>query len=467
MNELFIEEALEKNVHNEKIVIQEGAQEKDSSYWRTHRAEPLSKNEEHVYKMIDILQKMPLFKKYVDVVTFLVDGRKQLGKIEIGPWFKWISGNQLERVRLRFDVATTKLFSEQLWLHGYMAYGFRDRTFKGKGEVTYKFPGNQGYSVHASYTQDLDNGRTRNNDEDMTTDNLFSQLIRRPGIRQKFLLEKEAKLWVQKEWGNIFAARVSFSRTDYATFNPLPPKEMFSTRPDHAIVTSELGLKLRYSPGARVVRTKRKEFRLSGENPTLEAGLFAGLPNVMGNSYQYQKLTLALTQNFRIPRWGKVNYRVFGGKIFGDPLPFMLLEIHPGNEIYYYNKNSFNLMNRFEYISDRYAGIFVEHDFEKKLLNLLPFMRKTSLRQFWNVKAVWGDLSDANKRLNLQDFPNYRLRSLKGNGYVEVGTGIDNIFRYFRVDLVWRFAPPQQVVILPNKNSINKFGIFGSFHLQF
>lgn len=467
MNEPFIAEALEKNVRNEKIVIQDGAQEMDTSYWRIHRAEPLSKNEEKVYKMIDTLQKMPLFKKYVDVVTFIVDGRKQLGKIEIGPWFKWFSGNQLEKVRLRFDVATTKLFSEQLWLHGYMAYGFRDRAFKGKGEFTYKFPGKQGYSVHASYTQDLDNGRTRNNDEDITTDNLFSQLIRRPGIRQKFLLDKEAKFWVQKEWGNIFSARVSFSRTDFTTYAPLPPKEMLARNDEHTITSSEIGLKLRYSPGARVIRTKRKEFRLNGENPTLEAGFYAGIPDFLGDGYRYQKLTLALTQTFRIPRWGKINYRVFGGKIFGDPLPFMLLEIHPGNEIYYYNKNSFNLMNRFEYISDRYAGIFLEHDFEKKLLNLLPFMRKTSLRQFWNVKAVWGDLSRENKLLNLQDFPNYRLRSLRGNGYVELGTGIDNIFRYFRVDLVWRFAPPQQKVVLPNRNSIDKFGIFGSFHLQF
>ena len=32
---------------------------------------------------------------------------------------------------------------------------------------------------------------------------------------------------------------------------------------------------------------------------------------------------------------------------------------HPGNDIYYYNNSSFNLMNRFEYISDKYAGINV------------------------------------------------------------------------------------------------------------
>jgi hypothetical protein len=466
VNQAFIGEALKKNTRNEKVVIREGAQGKDTGYWRSHRAEPLSHNEEGVYKMVDTLQKMPLFSKYTRMASFLVDGREPLGKIEIGPWYKWVSGNQLEKMRLRFDVATTKKFSDRLWLHGYIAYGFRDRVFKGKGEFTYAFPGNQGTSVHGSYTQDLDNGRLRNNDEDITTDNLFSQRIRRPGIRQKFLLEKEAKGWVKKEWGSVLSAQLSFSRTDYQTFAPLPPKEMFVTNAGHGIVTSEVGLKLRYSPGGRILRTRRKEIRLNDERPVLEGGLYVGIPHLLESDYRYQKVDLAVSQHFRIPRWGRVDYRVYGGKLFGDPLPFMLLEVHPGNEVYYYNKNAFNLMNRFEYISDRYAGFSVEHNFEKKLLNLLPFLRKTSLRQFWNIKAVWGDLSDANKKENLQDFANYRFRSLRGNAYVETGTGIDNIFRYFRLDLVWRFAPPQKA--FPNtQNSTTNFGVFGSFHFQF
>jgi hypothetical protein len=467
INQPFIEDALKKNIRNEKVVINEGALVQDTGYWRVHRTEPLSSNEEHVYKMIDTLNKMPIFKKYVNTVEFIVDGRKQLGKIEIGPWYKWISGNQLEKVRLRFDVATTKLFSDKLWLHGYLAYGFRDRAFKGKGEFTYKFGGKGGYSIHASYTQDLDNGRLRNNDEDITTDNLFSQLIRRPGIRQKFLQEKEAKAWIKKVWGSIFSAQLSFSVTDYQTFHPLPPKEVFTyNNPDNMIVTSELGLRLRYSPGGKIIHTRRKELRFNGQSPVLEAGFYAGIPGFLESNYQYQKLIMMISQDFRIPRWGKISYRVYGGKIFGDTLPFMMLEMHPGNEIYYYNKNTFNLMNRFEYISDRYVGFNIEHNFEKKLLNLLPFLRKTNMRQFWNIKAVWGDLSPQNKKLNLQDFPKYRLRSLQGNGYVEVGTGLDNIFKYFRTDLVWRFAPPRNPSST-NKSAVNNFGVFGSFHIQF
>jgi hypothetical protein len=466
INEPFIEEALKKNTHNEKVVIGEGARDKDAAYWELHRGEQLSVNEAHVYKMIDTLQKMPLFQKYTRRIEFIVDGRKPLGKIEIGPWYKWVSGNQLEKFRLRFDVATTKQFSDRLWLHGYLAYGFGDRALKGKGEFTYAFPGKQGYSVHASYTQDLDNGRIRNEDDDITTDNLFSQRIRRPGIRQKFLMEKEAKVWVKKEWGSVFSAQVSFSRTDYQTYAPLPPKDMLTSNPEHSIVTSEAGLKLRYAPGGRTLRTRRKVFHMNGSKPVFEAGLYAGIPNFLENSYRYQKVDLSISQDFHIPRWGKVDYRVYGGKLFGDPLPFMLLEVHPGNEVYYYNKNAFNLMNRFEYISDRYAGFSIEHNFEKKLLNLLPFLRKTSMRQFWNLKAVWGDLSTENKKENLQDFANYRFRSLRGNAYVEAGTGLDNIFRYFRMDLVWRFAPPQKVVP-GTQSSVANFGVFGSFHFQF
>ncbi len=48
----------------------------------------------------------------------------------------------------------------------------------------------------------------------------------------------------------------------------------------------------------------------------------------------------------------------------------MLLDVAPGNEIYYYDKYAFNLMNRYEYLNDRYAGINFEHNFGN---GLFPF----------------------------------------------------------------------------------------------
>jgi hypothetical protein len=198
-----------------------------------------------------------------------------------------------------------------------------------------------------------------------------------------------------------------------------------------------------------------------------------GIQDLFKSDYQYVRLNANITQSARIPRWGKINYMVYGGKIItNESLPFMLLEIHPGNEIYYYNKQSFNLMNRFEYVSDYYAGLNFEHNLEKKLLNLLPFMRKSNMRQFWNFKTVWGDLSDKSRALNrIEYFNEYRLRSLRGGFYTEIGTGFENIFKILRIDLVWRNAPLRNIPANLNpdlfKSNTNDFGIFGSVHLQF
>lgn len=469
INQPFIAKALESNKEKEQVNISDSARLQSNVYWQQNRPEPLSVNEQKVYKMIDTLTSIPLFKKYTNTLEFIVDGRKKFGKIEIGPWYKWVSRNQLEKFRLRFDLATTQKFSKQLFLHGYVAYGFGDHAWKGKAEVKYKFPGESGFSVHASYTQDLDNGRAKYNDEDITTDNIFSQMIRRPGIKQKFMLVNEIRFSATKEWPRGFSVQPFLLRTSYETFAPLPHKDsLFLTGQD--VTGTELGVKLRFAPGEKKIVTHRKDIKIRGTHPVYELRYSQGIKGFMGGQYEYQKLHAMISQKFRLHGWGTVNYQAYAGKIFSEALPFMLLELHPGNEIYYYSKQGFNLMNRFEFYSDAYAGFNVEHDFEKKLINLLPFMRKTNMRQFWNVKAVWGDLTPANRRLNHVEYGNYRLRTLRGRPYVEAGTGIDNIFRVFRVDFVWRFAPelitPAGMPPPTYNNSSGHFGIFGSVHFQ-
>ena len=123
------ETKLSKNKTKEEVIILDSSRSYSSVFWDANRHEPLSLTEQKVYTMIDTLKSMPLFVRYSNNLEFLVDGHRKFGKIEIGPWFKWISGNQLEKIRLRFDIGTTKLFSEHLRLNGYLAYGFQDGVF--------------------------------------------------------------------------------------------------------------------------------------------------------------------------------------------------------------------------------------------------------------------------------------------------------------------------------------------------
>ncbi|MEO7531803.1 MAG: DUF5686 family protein, partial [Sediminibacterium sp.] len=473
VNDPSIDKKLALNAAKEEVVVSETARDKDKQFWEEERHEGLSLNEKKVYKMMDTIKTIPAFIKYTKVLTFVFDGHKKFGPVEIGPWYKWVSGNQLERLRMRFDLGTTEEFSKNLRLHGYIAYGFKDARFKGRFDATYKLPGDNGITLFGSYTHDLDNGRTRYNDEDITTDNIFSQLIRRKGVPQKFLGVDEIKIAVTKEWKNKFSVQPFFTRTEYETFNPLPTTRSLLRAAQEYIVNSEIGAKLKYAPGEKTFSRHRKEIKLKGNLPVFEVRAALSMQNLFQSNYQYVRLGANITHNTRIPRWGKINYMVYGGNIFSqDALPFMLLEIHPGNEVYYYNKQSFNLMNRFEYISDHYIGINLEHNLEKKFLNLIPFMRKSNMRQFWNFKTVWGDLSERNRKLNIQDYYyEYRQRSLRGGFYTEIGTGFENIFKLLRIDLVWRNAPLRNIPpgLNPNlfKSNTNDFGVFGSIRLQF
>ncbi len=466
INQDFIETELAKNKKREEVLVNEDAKEKDKAYWNNNRQEELSSNEKKVYQMIDTLNKLPLFIKYKNIAEFVLDGHKKLGLIEIGPWFKWFSANQHETNRIRFDLGTTEKFSTHLRLYGYLAYGVKDNRFKGKLGFNYKLNKHESWSVLGSYTDDLDNGHIRFNDDDEASiDNLFSKFIRRKGVTQKFLRLESYKFAINKNWENNISAKLSFNRSDFETFAPLPSRGFFA---DNKIINTEVGLTLRYAPDEKKIIGRRRDISLRGKLPVIEIGLAQAAPGIFGSGFRYTKYTASINQNLRIPRWGNIDYMAYGGRIDGSKIPFMILEIHPGNEVFYYNKQSFNLMNRFEYLSDFYGGINIEHNFEKKLFNLIPFMRKTKMRQFWNVKTVWGDLSRDNRVFNRLEFGNYRLKILRGKPYTEIGTGIDNIFKFFRIDLVWRLDPQFTVPAASTlANDVKYFGVFGSFRLKF
>ncbi len=463
-DETIINKELDKNKKNIETIYNEEATSQNKMFWNSNRHDTLNRNEQNILQLIDTLKTIPVFKEYTRNIEFIVDGHRKYGPIEIGPWYKWISGNQLEQTRLRFDLGTTEQFSKQLRLYGYLAYGIKDKTFKENLGFLYKFKKIKGFSTEVSYLKDLDNGRVRFSEEDITTDNIFSQLFRRPGIPQKFLGIEEFKISFNKDWESGLSNNIILSRTDYEPFTPLPNRNTFT---DGQIINANILYRIRYAPGEKKIETNRRKIRFKGNKPIYEFNINQAVNGLVGSKYNYTKLSASINQKFRIPSLGVINYNVYGGKIYGDSLPFMLLELHPGNEVFVYNRNGFNLMNRFEYYSDTYAGFQVEHNFEKKLINLVPFLRKTSIRQFWNIKGVWGNMNSSNRVFNRTELGAYQLRSLRDHTYLEFGTGFDNIFKFFRIDFVWRKAPPYPANYSASRmQPIQNFGVFGSLRIQ-
>ncbi len=451
---------LSKNKIIEEVILPKEAQDKDDAFWSVSRHEELNKNEQGVYKMIDTLLKMPVFQKYTDWINFIGTGYKKIGNFEIGPWYNWMTWNSLEGFRTRFDLGTNKYFNKKLYLHGYLAYGFTDQRFKYKADALYVFNKSPRMSLFASYLKDIDWGQTYF--DEISQDNIFALAIRKTGVPIKFMQVEEKKLEFFKETSSGFSATITGINKTFEPLRNLPPKELFGNgQKDGLITTSEVSLKLRYAYLEKFLDGNYWRVSMGSPYPIVDFKITKGISGLFGSEYNYTKLNASVSDYSKIAPFGSIYYNVFAGKTYGT-LPYMLLDIAPGNEIYYYNKYAFNLMNRYEYLHDKYAGFNFEHNIGNGLFKFIPLTRKWKFRQLYTVRGLWGSLNDANKSLNMPLGSQYKFESLDGKTYLELGTGVDNIFKLFRFDFVWRVMPRP----LPEER-VKRFGVFGSFRVVF
>lgn len=442
----------------ELITVAENAMEQTDSFWTKNRHEALNKNESNFYKLADTLLKMPLFERYTDWLKFIGTGYRYVGNYEIGPWMNWISGNVHEGLRLRFDLGTNYHFNKNVYLSSYLAYGTKDKQFKGKFEALFMLGKNPRSSIRLLYKNDMDYGQTYY--DEIGYDNLFALTSRKANVPIKLIKIEQQKIEYFKEWLTGLSFNINLHRRLYNPIRNLPGKSDFISADNVGNFNDfQFNTKIRFAYLERFLQDDFFRTSLGSDFPVVEFFYTKGMKGVLNSNYSYSKFTFSISDYLKIPPAGSIYYNAYAGKVNGR-LPYMLLSIAPGNEIYYYNKYAFNLMNRFEYIFDEYAGMNFEHTIGSGMFRFLPMNKFLKLRQFWNIKMLWGGLNDENKALNFKNgFP---FTSLNGKTYMEIGTGIDNIFRFFRLDLVWRIAPRP----MPTED-YKRFGVFGSFRFSF
>ncbi len=424
------------------------ALEKTADYWKEARHGKLTENEEAIYTMIDSVKNVPLYKTYVDVIETVVLGYKDLGPIAIGPYFSMYSFNDIEGHRFRLGARTSLQFSEIVRFGGYAAYGLKDKRWKYQGYFRWNLKARPRMFVGGAYKDDIE--FSSGNSEDISGGgNILSGFYRR-NVPIKLLHVNEGKLYLEKDWKRGWNTRTTvlyrhmdpYGNLEGAGFNfkYLPDPEI-PNQFDTTTTTTEFILKVRYAYKERYVDGPFDRSTLGSLYPIAELQYTAGVKGILGSQHNYHKLTVGIKHWFNINPIGWLSYRVKVGKTFGT-LPYLLLQIHPGNETYFYSKNAFNGVNLYEFTSDTYATLKVEHHFDGFFLNKIPFLRKLDLRSVAHFKGIWGTLSEANRQVNRLNFSDSAgkipLRSPDRYPYMETGFGVENILKFIRVDALWR-----------------------------
>ncbi len=458
-----ISRVLDDPDYKRDVIVGDSARLHPDSFWDEHRPEMLSKNERAVYFMIDTLNHLPIFQRFKRLVKLVGAGVYTVGPFDIGPYWNVYSHNQVEGDRFRMGLATNKHLWRDLRLSGYLAYGTTDKAFKYFGDALWIFKREPRAYLYFTYHNDLD--RSNNfYDNSVGPDNIFSGIIRKQDVPYKLALVHDARFDFFKEYYSGFSHMLSLKYRSFHPYAPLPSKGIFTDENGNErdeISSTEVGLKLRYAFRETFVESDYFRYSLGSDYPVVEVQAAAGLKGVLNSDYAYQKASISIFDYLDVAPLGTIYYNLFAGKTFGT-VPYPLLDIAPGNEFYYYLRNAFNMMNRYEFISDQYAGFNIEHEIGGGVFNYIPYLRKAKLRQFWTAKGIIGSLSDANRALNMKP-GGYVFRSFNGEPYLELGTGISNILQLFRIDFVWRVTPP----LLPTEGKARHFGLFGSMRFDF
>ena len=170
-----------------------------------------------------------------------------------------------------------------------------------------------------------------------------------------------------------------------------------------------------------------------------------GFKGLLGGDYKYNYTEASIYKRFWMNSWGKVDIYVRGG-IQWDKVPFPLLCMPATNLSYIIQDQTFQLINNMEFLNDRFVSADVSWDFNGKLFNRIPLIKKLKWREYIAVKCLWGDLSDKNNPFlpqNADDailmhFPEGSHLMNRREPYVEMAFGIHNIFKIMHVEYVRR-----------------------------
>ena len=117
-----------------------------------------------------------------------------------------------------------------------------------------------------------------------------------------------------------------------------------------------------------------------------------------------------------------------------------------------------------EFISDRYASIQYRQYLEGFLLNRLPLLKKLNWRLLGTANVITGGMRESNRQLiskftsNGAETPSVSF--FGSRPYVELGYGVENIFRFLRVDFVHRMT------YLKDRPDARRFGILFTAQFQ-
>ena len=435
------------------VITLKDAYQQSEDFWTSNRPEEaIKKNPNSVEKLMAKFRSVPIFYITEKVVSVLVSGYIPTNKdplkskFEFGPMNTAISGNAIEGARFRVGGTTTTAFSRNLFFDGYMAYGTKDEKLKYDALVEYSFNDRKEYrkefplnSIRLEYMYDIN--QLGQQYMYASKDNMFLAWKRQKDTRATYLRQAELTYYHEHYNGLAYGAVVRNRReyaTEYAVFDRIGPDGTIS--PVKSYDMTELELKFRYAKDEKFYQTRNLRYPITFDALIFNFSHVMAKKDLLGSAYDYHRTDIGIQKRFWFSAFGYIDLITKAGKVW-NKVPYPLLILPNANLSYTIQPESYTNMNAMEFISDEYASWDLTYYMNGNLLNRLPLVKKLKWREVFCFRGLWGHLTDKNNPMNggegLYLFPNGSY-TLGKAPYMEASIGIENIFKFLRLDYVWR-----------------------------
>jgi hypothetical protein len=455
ITDIVVNQPFDLGFYSSEMKVSSDSREYNQEFWNSNRTNSFDHIDSLAVLQIDSLKNNHKVRVSAKLVEASVKGYYNFGWFEGGPWIMLYNHNTVEGSRFRIGGRTNSGFSKRVILEGYLAYGIRDNKFKGSLQSELFLSREHWSKFGLQYRDDIENTGAI---DEFYSGSSFLTFATSFGGSDMMNRSRVMRTWLESDIFRGMTGKLVFTQRKFAPVgNGIYPawySDQIKTRISTTFITSELGLILRYQPKAVYVVDGVRRFPVNfNKYPVFSFQYFKGYKDIFGGDYDYEKFIIGVSEHFNMGGLGSFEYDFSFTKIPGQ-LPWPLLITLAGNESFFRTSRTYNLMNYGEFVLDEALELFASYHMNGIILNKIPLIKSLQWRTVVSGRAAFGSFDvKKNGFFDPINNPGGILFSLPGieppsvfntisydKPYAELSYGIENIFRFIRVDLVHRLT---------------------------
>ncbi len=440
---------------NEVLKVEDGANKKDTGYWKESRPVPLTYEEQADYRKKDSIGAIKNTDRYKDSIdrkgnkltlNDLILGysynktAKQFSLNTSGLLTSGVQYNTVEGINASIKVNMTKRYEDRRShdLATTVRYGFSNYLWGGTANWKYVFKPEKFESVNVKVgtTAQQFNGNdpinaTMNTSYTLFDNENFMKLYKKSYASFGYRNELINGLIVY--FNTEYAERSSLRNTAFDLWvdnktklftsnDPLRPNTDDSSFAVNNSFIVELGFSIRFKQ--KYYTRPHQKIIVGSKFPIINVQYTKAIPG-LNTKADYDLAKMVIDDNIKLGLFGTFAYRLKGGYFLTSKyVEFMDYKHFDGNQTILANNdylNSFKLLPYYTYSTKNwYAEAHAEHHFNGFIFNKVPLLKKYRIQEVVGGHVLFNDKLDQ---------------------YYEINFGIEHILQIIRIDYILGYGP--------------------------